>query len=81
MEFLGLDLIRSKIIVKHNYLQVKTLNISVAKFPMKMKRMKKPNKVCSNTGNFKQLFENKSGRKIFKNKSPQSCIRKRNLDP
>ena len=60
IEFLGLDLVRCKIIVeKKRYLQVKTLNISAVKFPIKMERIIKRNlvKICSNTGNFKQILK------------------------
>jgi hypothetical protein len=47
MEFLGLYQVRSKIIVENKCLQqVKTLNISVVKFPVKIKRIiKKPSKI------------------------------------
>ena len=37
MAFLGQDAVRCKIIVDNKYLQVKILNISIVKFPMKMK--------------------------------------------
>ena len=40
MEFLGLGLVRCKIMLENRCLQqVKTLNISVVKFTMKMKRI------------------------------------------
>jgi len=65
-EFLGLGLVRCKIILENKCLQhVKTLNTSVVKFPMKMKRI-----IKKNLAKFVQIME------ILNNTSKPNLVEK-----